>query len=461
MDDMMKKIISLCKKRGFIFQSSEIYGGFPAVYDYGHYGVQAVKSIKDIWQYNMVQLNQNIFALDSAIFMHPKIWEASGHVGNFSDPLIVCKNCNSRIRVDKLLNDLGIKADDKMSLEEIKIIFDKNNNIIKCPDCGKHDFSEIKEFNLLVKSNLGNFIGDENKEPSYLRGETCQGIFVNFLNIVNSYRTKIPFGVAQVGKAFRNEITARNFIFRTREFEQMEMQYFVDPEKEMIEYEKWREKRWNYYIDLGLKKENLSWYKHEKLAFYANAAHDVYYKFPFGFDEIEGIHARGNYDLSQHSKFSNKKLVYHDMVNNKKYTPHVVESSSGVGRVLLALLCEAYTEEKLQNSETRIVMKFPKKIAPVKVAVFPLVKNNSDIVNLSKTVYEKISRNFMTEFDDNSNIGKRYRRQDEIGTPFCVVIDHESLEDNNVSIRDRDTMIQERVSISKLDNFLNDKFKNI
>lgn len=458
--DLNQKIISLCKRRGFIFQSSEIYGGYPAIYDYGHYGVQIVNAIKDIWQYNMVQLNQNIFALDSSIFMNPEIWKASGHVSNFSDPVTNCNNCKARIRVDELLNNFNIEADDKMSLEEIKEIFNNNLNIIKCPNCGKTDFSEIREFNLLVKSNLGNFSENTDKDTSYLRGETCQGIFVNFLNIVNAHRARVPFGVAQIGKAFRNEITARNFIFRTREFEQMEMQYFVHPGQEMIEYEKWREKRWKYYLDLGIKKENLSWYKHDKLAFYANAAHDIYYKFPFGCDEIEGIHARGNYDLSQHSKFSHKRLFYTNPVGGERYIPHVVESSSGVGRVLLALLCEAYTEEKLPNDKERIVMKFSPNIAPVKVAIFPLVKNNQEIVQKAKGVYMDISKCVMTEFDDNSNIGKRYRRQDEIGTPFCVVVDYDSLKDGTVSVRYRDTMLQERIPVDKLKNFLNERLEN-
>jgi glycyl-tRNA synthetase len=452
--NLMQKIVSLAKRRGFVFSSSEIYGGFGAVYDYGSYGTELANNIKTTWWKAMVQKNQNIVGLDSSIFMHPRIWEASGHVGGFSDPLAECKECHFRARVDHLLEEIGVFADEKMTEKEINKLLIDNKDKVKCPKCGKSNFSEAKNFNLLVQSNLGNFTGDWDKEPTYLRGETCQGIYVNFKNVLDSTRVKVPFGIAQIGKAFRNEITARQFIFRKREFEQMEMQMFVHPDEAMEVYEDWRERRWQYYIDLGIKKENLKWHQHENLVFYAKAAWDIEYKFPFGFKELEGIHARGDYDLTQHSKFSGKDLSYQDPKNNEKYVPHVVETSVGVDRTFLAVLTEAYTEEKLEDGSERVVMKFPKKLAPIKVAVFPLLKNKPELVKKAKEVFEKLSDQYMCEFDDNGNIGKRYRRQDEIGTPYCLTVDFDSLEDNSVTVRDRDTMKQERIEIKDLESFL-------
>jgi len=311
---------------------------------------------------------------------------------------------------------------------------------------------------LLVKSNLGNFTGDWDKNPVYLRGETCQGIYVNFKNVMDSMRVKIPFGIAQIGKAFRNEITARQFIFRTREFEQMEMQYFTSPDQEMEEYEKLREFRWNFYLDLGLSKENLKWHKHENLVFYAKEAYDIEYKFPFGFAELEGVHARGDYDLTQHGKFSGQSMIYADPASKEGYIPHVIESSGGVSRAVLAVLTEAYTEE-IVNGEKRIVMKFPKKLAPVKIAIFPLLRNKPELVQKAKEIFDELKMNFMCEFDDNGNIGKRYRRQDEIGTPYCVTVDFEALEDNSVTVRSRDTMKQTRVRIEGLKDYFEEKFK--
>lgn len=458
-NDLMEKIVSLSKRRGFIFSSSEIYGGYSAVYDYGPYGVELVNNIKKIWWKNMVQMRDDIVGLDSAIFMHPKTWEASGHVSGFADPLAECKNCNSRLRVDHLLEDIGIMADEKMTEDEINKLFNKNKDKIKCPKCGKHDFSEAKKFNLLVKANLGNFIGDFNEEPSYLRGETCQGIYLNYKNVLDTARVKIPFGIAQIGKAFRNEITARQFIFRTREFEQMEMQYFCHPNKEMEEYKKLRQARWQYYLDLGIKEENLKWHKHENLVFYAKEAYDIEYNYPFGFKELEGIHARGNYDLSQHAKFSGQKLEYLDPITKEKYIPHIIESSVGIGRTVLAILTDAYNEEKV-DGEIRVVMKFPKKLAPIKVAVFPLMKNKENLVKKAQEIYNDLNREYMCEFDDNGNVGKRYRRQDEIGTPFCVTIDFDTIEkDDTVTVRDRDTMKQIRVKTGELKNYLNENLK--
>ncbi len=453
-ENLMQKIVSLSKRRGFIFSSSEIYGGFSAVYDYGSYGVELANNIKAVWWKAMVQKNENIVGLDSSIFMHPRIWEASGHVGGFSDPLAECKECHFRARVDHILEEIGVFADEKMTEKEINSLLTKNKDKVKCPKCGKSNFSEAKNFNLLVQSNLGNFTENWNKEPSYLRGETCQGIYVNFKNVLDSTRVKIPFGIAQIGKAFRNEITARQFIFRKREFEQMEMQMFIHPDEAMNVYEDWRKRRWQYYLDLGIKEVNLKWHQHENLVFYAKAAWDIEYKFPFGFKELEGIHARGNYDLTQHSKFSGKDLNYQDPKTNQKYVPHVIETSVGVDRTFLAVLTEAYTEEKLEDGNERTVMKFPKKLAPIKVAVFPLLKNKEDLVKKAREIYQKLSDKFMCEFDDNGNIGKRYRRQDEIGTPYCLTIDFDSLDDESVTIRDRDTMKQERIAIKDLEKFL-------
>lgn len=494
-DNLMEKIVSLCKRRGFVFQSSEIYGGFAAVYDFGPYGVELENNIKRAWWREMVQMNDNIIGIDSSIFMHPKIWEASGHVSGFSDPLTECKNCHLRSRVDHLLTEVGVQADEKMSIDEIDKLFADNKKKIKCSNCGKSDFTNVKKFNLLVKSNLGNFTEDWDKEPSYLRGETCQGIYVNYKNIIDTARVKIPFGIAQIGKAFRNEITARQFIFRTREFEQMEMQYFVHPNDEMKVYEQWREKRWKYYLDIGIKEKNLKWHKHENLVFYAKQAYDIEYNFPFGFNEIEGIHARGEYDLGQHMRYSGVDFLYTDPVTNEKFVPHIVETSAGVGRTFLAVLCEAYTEEKIrsvaepeqdssvllktsssndndfklkssvssneannESNESRIVLKLSKELAPIKIAVFPLLRNKPELVERAKEIYNALKKEYMCEFDDNGNIGKRYRRQDEIGTPYCLTVDFESLQNNDLTVRDRDTMKQERVKIEGLIDYFKTKF---
>lgn len=455
-DNSLEKIVSLCKRRGFVFPSSEIYDGFTAVYDFGPYGVELANNIKKEWWRSMTQLRDDVVGLDSAIFMSPKIWEASGHVKGFSDPLTECKKCHSRLRLDSLLEDAGIFADEKMSEEEINKIFDDNKDKIKCPNCGEKNFTPGKKFNLLVQSNLGNFTSDWTKEPTYLRGETCQGIYVNYKNVLDTARVRVPFGIAQIGKAFRNEITARQFIFRTREFEQMEMQYFVKPEDEMKYYNEWREARWQFYLDLGIKAENLKWHKHENLVFYAKEAYDIEYNFPFGFKELEGVHARGDYDLSAHSKASGKELNYLDTVTNQKYVPHIVETSAGVGRTFLAVLTEAYKEEELEG-ETRIVLAFPPKLAPIKIAVFPLLKNKPELVAKAREVFDALKLNWRCEFDDNGNIGKRYRRQDEIGTPYCLTIDFETLENLEVTVRDRDTMKQERIKISELENFFRAK----
>ncbi len=452
----LDKIVALAKRRGFVFSGSEIYGGFVGLYDYGPYGVELANNIRAAWWKAMVQAERNIVGLDSAIVTHPRVWEASGHVGGFADPLVECKECNTRSRADHLLEEVGAFADEKMTVAEINQVFDKHRENLKCLKCGQKKFGEVKHFNLLVKTNLGNFQNDWTKEPTYLRGETCQGIYLNFKNVLDSSRVKIPFGIAQIGKAFRNEIAPRQYIFRKREFEQMEMQMFVKPEAELIEYENWRKKRWQYYLDLGFKEENLKWHQHENLVFYAKAAWDIEYRFPFGFKELEGIHSRGNYDLTQHQTFSGKDLSYLDPVTNERYVPHVVETSVGLDRTFLAVLTEFYAEDEL-GGETRTVLRLPYSLAPIKVAVFPLLKNKPDLVAKAEAVYRSLAKHLRAEWDDNGNIGKRYRRQDEIGTPYCVTVDFETLEGDTkdtVTVRQRDSGEQTRVKISELVTFL-------
>ncbi len=455
----MEKIVSLCKRRGFIFPNSEIYGGFVGAYDYGPYGVELANNIKSVWWQVMVNEEKNVVGLDSAIVTHPRVWEASGHIAGFSDPLVECKECNTRARADHLLEDIDVFADEKMTVEEINDVFDANRDTLSCSKCGQKNFSKVRQVNLLVQSNLGNFSENWSKKPAYLRGETCQGIYINFKNVLDSARVKVPFGIAQIGKAFRNEIAPRQYIFRKREFEQMEMQFFTSPDKDMEEYKRWKKKRWQYYLDLGIKEKNLKWHEHENLVFYAKAAFDIEYNFPFGFKELEGIHARGNYDLTQHQEFSGKSMEYLDPYTNEKYIPHVVETSAGLDRTFLAVMTEFYDEDKLggvglSGGETkRVVMRFPKKLAPIKVAVFPLLKNKPKLVEKAEEIFVMLSKHMRAEFDDNGNVGKRYRRQDEIGTPACVTIDFETLEGNTkdtVTVRDRDTGKQERVAIENL-----------
>lgn len=455
-DNLMEKVVSLCKRRGFVYPSSEIYGGFAGVYDFGPMGVELENNLKNHWWKWMVHKRQDIVGLDSGIFMSPRIWEASGHTKGFSDPMAECKECNTRIRVDKVLSEIGVDADEKISEEEINRLFDEHKSKIKCPNCKKQNFTKVRKFNLLVKSNLGDFT-ESNSAPSYLRGETCQGIYVNFKNVLDSQHMKLPFGIAQIGKAFRNEISPRQFLFRLREFEQMEMQYFTKPIDEMIEYEKLREYRWKAVLSLGFKEENLRWKKHDNLVFYAKEAYDIEYNFPWGFDEMEGIHARGNYDLTQHSNGSGKELFYQDGETNEKFLPHIIESSGGVSRLFFALLCDAYTEDQM-GGETRVFLKLKPSLAPVKVAVFPLLKNKPDLVNKAKNVFEMLNEEIQPViFDDNGNIGKRYRRQDEIGTPFCIVVDFDTLTDDTVTVRDRDTGEQERVKVTELKDYIKNK----
>lgn len=452
----LETIVSLAKRRGFVYPSSEIYGGLSAVYDYGPLGAELAKNIREAWWRAMVYENDEIVGLDSSIFMSPKIWEASGHVAGFADPLTECRSCHTRHRADHLLEDIDVFADEKMGDEAINALIEEHKEKLVCPKCGAKDFAPAKSFNLLVKSNLGRFTGNDwAEDPVYLRGETCQGIYVNFKNVLDSMRVKIPFGIAQIGKSFRNEITARQFIFRTREFEQMEMQYFVHPDDEMSFYEQWKERRMKYYLDLGISEENLRWHEHENLVFYAKAAFDIDYKFPFGWKELEGVHARGNYDLSQHQKHSGQKLEYMDQQKNEKYTPHIVETAVGVGRTMLMVLTEAYTEEQV-GDDTRVVMKFHPSLAPYKMAVLPLSKKD-ELVGPARDLFKSLAKKWHVDFDITQSIGKRYRRQDEIGTPYCVTVDFDSLEDKAVTVRDRDTMEQVRVPIAELEAWFEEK----
>lgn len=449
-NEKMEAIVSLAKRRGFVYPGSEIYGGEAGLYDFGPYGVELLNNIKASWWRANVRLKENYVGLDSAMFKNPRVWEASGHVSGFADPLAECKVCQTRIRVDKELDKLGIKADEKMSEEELNRLFDENRDKIVCPKCGSKDFTAVHAFNLLVQSNLGDFSG-KNERPVYLPGEACQGIYLNFKNIVDTTRLKIPFGVAQIGKAFRNEISPRNFLFRTREFEQADTQYFVRPHENKDPYEAIKKDRLNWYLSLGIREENLRWKQHDNLVFYASDAWDIEYNFPsYGFDEVEGVHDRTDYDLSQHMKYSGTDLRYHDSTTNEKYIPWILETSMGMGRVFLAVLSDAYTEEVLENGETRTILKLSEELAPVKYAVFPLLKNKPELVAKAREVYGILSQKYATEFDDNGNIGKRYRRQDEIGTPYCIVVDFTTLEDGTVTVRDRDTTEQKRVAINEL-----------
>lgn len=460
--NMMDEIVSLAKRRGFVFPSSEIYGGFAAIYDYGHYGTLLKNNIRDAWWKHMVQYRDDIVGLDSAIFMHPTTWKASGHVDSFDDPQIDCKKCNARMRADHVLELFGINAD-KQPLEFINVELDKLRELgkLKCQNCGSNEITEAKRFSLMVKSNLGSptdVLSEEN--VVYLRPETCGGIYLEYKNTLDSTRVKLPFGIAQVGKAFRNEIVARQFIFRTREFEQMEMQYFLHPSIMKEKYDDWKQVRWNWYLEYGISKDDIRWYEHEKLAHYASEAYDIEYKFKSlgGFKEVEGIHARGDWDLSQHSKFSGVDLSYFDEKTGERFIPHIMETSVGLARLFLMFLDKAYTIEE-NNGETRTVLKLDKRLAPIKVAIFPLLKNKPELVNKAHEIHDELKKEFMCEFDDNGNVGKRYRRQDEIGTPYCVTVDFESLEDGAVTVRDRDTMQQERVKLAELKTYLAAKLK--
>ncbi len=446
----LETIVSLAKRRGFVFPGSEIYGGLAGVYDFGPNGVELLNNIKAAWWRANVYNKDDYFGLDSGMFKHPRVWEASGHVGGFSDPLAECRECNTRIRVDKELAKIGVSADEKMSEEQINKLFDEHRTEIACPKCKKKNFSAVHAFNLLVKSNLGDFTsaGDE---PVYLPGEACQGIYLNFKNVVDSLHPKIPFGISQIGKAFRNEISPRNFLFRTREFEQADTQFFVRPNENKEAYEKIKQDRWDWYLSIGIQEKNLRWKQHENLVFYAKDAWDIEYNFPsLGFDEIEGIHDRTDYDLTQHMKFSGVDLRYTDPETGEKYIPWILETSAGLGRMFLAVLSDAYYEDSM-GGELRSVLRLSPQLAPVKAMVSPLLKNKPELVEKAKEVRMELKKVHPSiAWDDNGNIGKRYRRQDEIGTPWCITIDFQTLEDGTVTLRERDSGEQARLSLEEV-----------
>lgn len=453
----MEEIVGLCKRRGFVFQGSEIYGGLAGTFDYGHYGVLLKDNIKAAWQKSMIQMRDDVLLLDSAIFMHPTTWKASGHVDNFDDPLVDCKKCQNRMRADHLLESFGINAD-KQSLEFLNNEMDKLRAEKKliCTNCKSADLTQARSFSLMVKSNFGSPVDEVTSENVvYLRPETCGGIYLQFKNTLDSLHPKLPFGIAQVGKAFRNEIVTKQFIFRTREFEQMEMQYFLHESQMQKHFEDWKNYRWAWYLQYGINPDRIKWYKHEKLAHYASDAYDIEYNFSSlgGYKEIEGIHARGNWDLTQHSKFSGQELSYFDEERKERYIPHIMETSSGLARQFLMFIDNAYSVD-IQNGEERVFLKLHKDIAPIKLAIFPLLKNKVELTSKAKEIFQNLRGKFICEYEDSGTVGKRYRRQDEIGTPFCVTVDFQTLEDNTVTIRHRDTASQERIAIEDIESFL-------
>lgn len=450
-DVSMEKIANLSKRRGFVFPSSEIYGGLGSVWDYGSLGVELKNNIKREWWKAMVQENNDILGLDSAILMHPKTWEASGHVESFVDPLVDCLMCRERFRADHLLEEK--KGREIVEEEGIPINIkelERGLAEVSCPKCGGV-LTKPRKFNLLMETYLG--VVEDKKNKIYLRGETCQGIYLEYLNVLASSRRKIPFGIAQIGKAFRNEITPGNFIFRMREFEQMEMQFFVNSKEAAKHYKAWKERRLKWYLDLGMKKANVRFREHTKdeRAFYALAAWDIEYKTPFGWKEMEGIHNRGDWDLSRHGEYSGKDMSYFDEETKKKFIPYIIETSAGADRALLMFMLDAYNEERVRG-ETRVVLKFDKRLAPYKIAILPLSKDEK-LDKEAKKIFEMLSDIYMCEYDDTGSIGKRYRRQDEIGTPHCVTFDFDSLKDKKVTVRDRDTMKQDRIAVENLKNY--------
>ena len=452
-DLTMDKIVSLCKNRGFIFQGSEIYGGLANTWDYGPLGARLKNSIKDTWRKRFVQERKSSYEIDADILMHPRVWEASGHVAGFSDPLLDCKECKTRHRADNLISDFNPDAHaEGMTQEEMLAYI--NENKIPCPKCGKCNFTDIRQFNLMFQTCRG--VTNDSKSTIYLRPENAQGEYVNFLNVQRSTRAKLPFSIAQIGKAFRNEITPGNFIFRTIEFEQMEFQTFCKEGSDEEIYNYFKEYGKKYYMDLGLPEEKLRFHDHEKLVFYAKAACDIEYLFPsIGWGEINGTHNRTNYDLSRHQEFSGIKQEYLDPETNEKFIPYIIESTYGLDRTVLAVLCQAYEEDEIAEGDVRTVLHLHPAIAPYKMAILPLSKKLSDKAN---DLYTKLSKKFMCDYDEAGSIGKRYRRQDEVGTPYCITVDFDTLEDNTVTIRDRDTMEQIRININEIENWMKDKF---
>ncbi len=436
-EDLMERIVSLCRRRGFIYPGSEIYGGLANCWDYGPLGSQLKKNVKDLWWRTVVQERDDMVGLDAAILMHPRTWEASGHVGNFSDPLVDCKKCKQRFRADQM------------------------EEAAKCPEGGQHEFTEVRQFNLMFQTQMG-VVQDETSSV-YLRPETAQGIFVNFKNVQTSSRKKLPFGIAQIGKSFRNEITPRRFTFRTREFEQMEIEYFVRPEEADASFNEWVDQRHKWYLDHGIKADNLRLRAHgaDELAHYAKGCFDIEYMFPWGWSELEGIANRTDFDLSQHMKFSGKDLKYFDEETKEHVTPWVIEPSGGVDRAVLAFLVDSYDEDETVTAkgekDTRVVLRLHPQLAPVQVAVLPLQKNKPELVELSQKLYKSLRLHFLADWDGTGQIGKRYRRYDEVGCPFCVTVDFDSLEDKAVTVRDRDSMSQERIPLDQVFDYLRKK----
>ncbi len=449
----MEELVSFCKQYGFIFQGSEIYGGLANAWDFGPLGALLKNNIKAAWVKKFIQEDPNNVSLDSAILMNPKVWEASGHISTFSDPLIDCKSCKSRYRADKLVEENSDVDSTKMTEEElIKYI---NDNKMVCPKCGKLDYTDIRKFNLMFKTYQG--VIEDVKSIVYLRPETAQGIFVDFLNVQRSMRLKIPFGIGQAGKSFRNEITPGNFIFRVREFEQMELEFFCKPGTELDWFKYYKEYCKNFLLSLGLKEENIKLRDHseEELSFYSNATTDIEYKFPFGWGELWGIASRTDYDLKQHQEFSGIKQEYLDPETNEKYIPYVIEPSVGVERMFLSLICDAYKKELLEDNTEREVLKLHPYLAPYKVAILPLIKKLHS--EKAMDIYKELSKKFMLTYDDSASIGKRYRRQDAIGTPFCITIDDETLNNNTVTVRNRDNMKQEVINLTDLEKYIEEK----
>ena len=453
----MDKIVSLCKNRGYVYPGSEIYGGLANTWDYGPLGVELKNNIKKAWMKKFVQESKYNVGLDAAILMNPEVWVASGHVGGFSDPLIDCKECKTRHRADKLIEEWAHEQGNDMIADgmsdEQMINFIKEHHIA-CPNCGKENFTDIRKFNLMFKTFQG--VTEDSKSEIYLRPETAQGIFVNFKNVLRTTRRKLPMGIGQIGKAFRNEITPGNFTFRTREFEQMELEFFCKPGTDLEWFKYWKDYCENWLLSLGMKKENIRLRDHskEELVFYSKATTDIEYAFPFGWGELWGVADRTDYDLKKHQEHSKEDMAYLDTETNEKYVPYCIEPSLGCDRVALAFLCNAYDEEEIAEGDVRTVLHLHPALAPYKVAVLPLSKKLSE---KAEEVYSKLSKKFMCDYDEAGSIGKRYRREDEIGTPYCVTIDFDTLEDNCVTIRDRDTMEQVRVKIDELENWLEEK----
>ena len=501
-EDKFKKIISHAKEYGFVFQSSEIYDGLSAVYDYGQYGVELKNNIKNYWWKSMVQMHENIVGLDTAIFMHPLIWKASGHVDAFNDPMIDNKDSKKRYRADVLVEDYLAKIEGKINKEVSKAekrfgdAFNKEEFVttnprvvankekiesiskrlysamendqlddikqliedleIACPLSGSKNWTDVRQFNLMFSTKMGSTA--EGANEIFLRPETAQGIFVNFLNVQKSSRMKIPFGIAQIGKAFRNEIVARQFIFRMREFEQMEMQFFVRPGEEIKWYEYWKQERIKWHLSLGIPEDKYRFHDHEKLAHYANAASDIEFEFSFGFKELEGIHSRTDFDLKAHQEHSGKKLQYFDPEINESYIPYVVETSIGLDRTFLAILSHAYAEEKLEDGSERVVLKIPPVLSPIKATILPLMKKDG-LPEKAREIMDSLKTDYLCQYDEKDAIGRRYRRQDAIGTPYCITVDHQTLEDNTVTIRERDSMKQDRILIDEISGIIADRIK--